>query len=260
MPQISLAQLKKELAAQGYDLLLSHKSPNAPAIELTALELELLKEILKKNLTMTSMAKLVNTVKSCRYVVENNIPGDFVECGVWRGGSCIAAKKVFESLGSNKKAWLFDTFEGMTKPTKEDVHIASGNSVEKKWEQSFNGKHSEWVYSSLDEVKNNLLDFELNLDEIVFVQGDVAATLQDPQNIPEQISVLRLDTDWYESTKIEMEFLYPKISLNGVLIQDDYGHFAGAKKATDEYFSLNPPAPMLQVVDYAGRSAIKVRN
>ena len=214
---------------------------------------------------MTGVAKLVNTIKSCVYVVNNKIDGDFVECGVWRGGSCIAAGKIFELIGSEKQVWAFDTFEGMTEPSSHDEHIAFGASGKRRslidiYKASFNGKHSEWAFASLEDVTDNIQKSGLNLSSFRLIRGDVCQTLKDPKKLPNAISVLRLDTDWYESSFLEMEVLYPLLSKSGVFIQDDYGHFSGAKKAVDEYFTKHPPAPMLSVVDYACRVAIKVRD
>jgi predicted O-methyltransferase YrrM len=89
-----------------------------------------------------------------------------------------------------------------------------------------------------------------------FVEGDVVQSLKIESNLPESISVLRLDTDWYESTRAELEVLYPRLSPGGVLIIDDYGHWGGAKKAVDEYFR-GRPKPLLQYTDYTGRMGVK---
>ena len=100
----------------------------------------------------------------------------------------------------------------------------------------------------------------MDVGSFSFIKGDVCETLKSPQNIPEKISVLRLDTDWYESTKAELEELYPKLSNGGVLIIDDYGHWQGARKAVDEYFSSQQYKPLFNVIDRTGRSAIKIEN
>jgi hypothetical protein len=81
-----------------------------------------------------------------------------------------------------------------------------------------------------------------------------------PQHAPEQISVLRLDTDWYSSTKHELMHLFPRLSKNGVLIIDDYGHWAGARKAVDEYFADQTIQPLLNRIDQTGRACIKVEG
>jgi hypothetical protein len=112
-----------------------------------------------------------------------------------------------------------------------------------------------FAYSSLEEVKNNLQPSQFPKENIIFIEGDVSKTLQDRNNIPEKISLLRLDTDWYQSTKDELEILYPKLSNKGVLIVDDYGHWKGAKKAVDEYFK-NMDITISQI-DYTGIKIIK---
>jgi len=228
-------------------------------VELGDLDVELIKYVLDSEYTMTSVPRMVNTLKSCRYVVENKIPGDFVECGVWRGGNGILAKRLFECLGSNKNVWMFDTFEGMTEPTEYDVEASTQVGAKSEYLDSQKESHNEWCYASLDDVKNNCITSGLNLDGFRFIKGDVCETLKINKNIPSDISVLRLDTDWYESTKAELDQLYPSLSRGGVLIIDDYGHWQGARKAVDEYFESKDYKPLFNVTDYTGRSAIKLK-
>ena len=230
------------------------------AIELEERDIELIKLIIDKKYTMTSPQRLINTLKSCQYVVKNNIPGDFVECGVWRGGNGILAKKVFEYLGSNKNVWMFDTFEGMTAPTSVDVAAKTQLAAERHFLDSQKDTHNDWCFASLSDVHKNCTDAGLDINSFKFIKGDVCDTLKRPKNIPTEISVLRLDTDWYESTKAELEILYPRLSDRGVLIIDDYGHWEGAKKAVDEYFSSQEYKPLFNVIDRTGRSAIKIEN
>lgn len=225
---------------------------------LEKIDVELIQYILKREYTMTNIPRLINTIKSCRYVVENKIPGDFVECGVWRGGNGIIAKKIFEHLGSNKNVWMFDTFEGMTKPTVFDIKAKSKISAEKKFFESQKKNYNEWCYASLDDVQDNIIKSGLSLNSFTFIKGDVCETLKQIENIPNQISVLRLDTDWYESTKNELEVLYPKLNNKGVLIIDDYGSWEGARKAVDEYFSKKTTKPLLHAIDHTCRSAVKL--
>ena len=121
--------------------------------------------------------------------------------------------------------------------------------------------------ANIDEVKHamstlqkNCSDTGIDIASLKFIKGDVCETLKEPDNVPDQISVLRLDTDWYESTKAELEILYPKLSNKGVLIIDDYGHWEGARKAVDEYFLSQKYKPLFNVIDRTGRSAIKIEN
>ena len=117
------------------------------AVELDKEEVGLIRYVLESYFTMTSVARLVNTLKSCKYAVENNIPGDFVECGVWRGGHGILAKKIFERMGSNKKVWMYDTFEGMAEPTEYDVNARTKELATVKYNQTKTDTHVDWCYA-----------------------------------------------------------------------------------------------------------------
>ena len=228
------------------------------AVELDDSDVDLIKHVLDGGLTMTSVPRLVNTLKSCRYVVENKIPGDFVECGVWRGGNGILAKKLFNALNSQRRVWMFDTFEGMTEPTEFDVAAQTKRRASEKYNASQLDTHNEWCFASLNDVRKNCVKSGLDVNDIRFVKGDVGKTLLEEENIPHEICILRLDTDWYESTKAELHTLYPILSEGGVLIIDDYGHWEGARKAVDEYFSVMDYKPLFNVIDFTGRSAIKI--
>ena len=250
--------VSKLLASLGYQIEKTQGSGGGIAVELDDSDVDLINYVIENGYTMTSLPRLVNTLKSCRYVLENEIPGDFVECGVWRGGNGILAKKIFQYFGSDKKVWMFDTFEGMTEPTKVNIESSTKVSAEVEYLDGQKETHNEWCYASLEDVKKNCADSDLNVSEFNFVKGDVCQTLRLTENIPSEISILRLDTDWYESTKVELETLYPKLANRGVLIIDDYGHWEGARKAVDEYFSNERYRPLFNVTDYTGRSAIKI--
>lgn len=229
--------------------------------EMKPKSLEIIEYVLIKNyakIGMTSIPRLINTLKSCIYVIENNIPGDFVECGTWRGANGIIAKKIFEQMGSKKKVWLYDTFEGMTAPSIIDVNNLTKEKAKIKYLKTKKKTHSEWCYASLDDVKNNFLSSNLNMNSVIFVKGKVEETLKIKKNLPGKISVLRLDTDWYKSTKLELEILYPILSNRGVIIIDDYGHWEGSRKAVDKYLSKLTNKPMLNIIDYTCRSGIKI--
>lgn len=260
MRSLTKKVVRKILAAGGYRIeRLSEdgKLSEGKIVELDRSELEFVNHVMDSGYTMTSIPRLVNTLKACRYVLDNNIRGDFVECGVWRGGNGILAKKIFQYFGSDKKVWMFDTFEGMTKPTDFDVEASTNVGAEKKYSESQQESHNEWCFASLEDVKKNCVDSGLGESDFYFVKGDVCQTLRMPENVPSEISVLRLDTDWYESTKVELEVLYPNLAERGVLIIDDYGHWEGSRKAVDEYFSSKNYKPLFNVIDYTGRSAIK---
>jgi O-methyltransferase len=189
-------------------------------------------------------------------VVDQGVDGDFVECGVWRGGNSLIAADVFARAGASRGVYLFDTFAGMTEPTAFDVRAHDGSNAMVSFSSSKRETHSEWCYASLEEVRGEFADLGLLGPNVRFVEGDVIESLKNEANLPKTIAVLRLDTDWYESTRVELEVLYPRLGPGGVLIVDDYGHWGGVRKAVDEYFE-DRPKPLLQYTDYAGRMGLK---
>ena len=143
----------------------------------------------------------------------------------------------------------------MSEPTSHDIKV-DGTVATIKFDKLKDGENfSNWDNCSIDEVKNNFIKNRLNPNEINFIKGKVENTLLDGNNLPKKISILRLDTDFYESTKIELEILYPLLSKNGVLIIDDYGCWEGARKAVDEYFSNSKI--WLNFIDHSSRVIIK---
>jgi hypothetical protein len=208
-----------------------------------------------KNYTQTSKETMYSLYMAVKYIVDANIYGDFVECGVWRGGSVmLIAYTLFEMSETNRKIYLYDTFEGMTKPTEDDYLVSNPNKLAiVNWEKEQKENYNKWNFVSLPEVKKNMLSTGYPENNIVFVGGKVEDTI--PNIAPKKIALLRLDTDWYESTKYELRHLFPLISKNGVLIIDDYGCWAGSKKATDEYFSNK--VVFLNRIDEFARIGIK---
>lgn len=212
-----------------------------------------------KPYTMTSDERLWALISAVRYVEARGVPGDIVECGVWRGGSVMAAAKTLSVLGNHSRTiWLFDTFEGMSKPTAEDVSLKNGRPADERWEAArTTDDRAAWCDASLEDVRANLGRSEYPMDRFRFVKGKVEDTLRDTTRLPERIALLRLDTDWYLSTKAEMDVLYPRLAPGGVLILDDYGHWAGSKQAVDEYLAEHGISLLLNRVDRAGRIAVK---
>lgn len=209
-----------------------------------------------KTYTLTSKERMYALYKSVEYIIKNSIPGDFVECGVWRGGSAmLIAYTLLELNAENRKIYLYDTFEGMTEPTEYDYKVAHNQTFAfDKWNREQKKDYNKWCYASLSEVKGHMALTKYPKHNVVFVKGSIEKTI--PGAIPQQISVLRLDTDWYESTKHELIHLYPLLSKNGVLIIDDYGCWAGSKKAVDEYFSNGQI--LLNRIDSTGRIGISI--
>jgi len=248
--------LKKKLHSAGISVSRISHDPSSP-IELSDVESEIIHYVRSHNLSMCTTLNLYQTAVACKYIVKNQIPGDFVECGVFRGGNALIAARIFEIHKSEKKVYLFDTFSGMTEPTKFDISTSTNLPVLNKYLSVKRDNFTDWAYASIEEVKENFKKINLLKDNIIFIQGKVEDTLNQPENIPTSISFLRLDTDWYESTKIELEILYKKLVVGGILVIDDYGSFDGAKKAVDEFFSELSSPPFLSIIDNGARIGTK---
>ena len=176
--------------------------------------------------TMTSKETMYSLYSAMQYICARKLPGAFVECGVWKGGSSLLAALTMRAAGeTGRELYLYDTFEGMTQPTEEDVDLG-GHKAEAYIAQY--GDDGKWCYEGLDAVRQTFEQSAFGAG-VHYVKGDVRETLKSVK--PESISILRLDTDWYESTKCELEALYDRIVPGGVLIIDDYGHWNGARKA-----------------------------
>ncbi len=190
-----------------------------------------------QGLSMTSKIAQWEYVRAIRDVEARGIPGDLVECGVWRGGNLALAGLVRKKLGFNRQIWAYDTYAGMTAPTEFDEKLAKDVDTVAKFNKLDRADYNDWCYASRDDVTQNFANIVGENAELRIVEGPVQETLLDRDNLPEKIAILRLDTDFYDSTKAEMEILYPRLSSGGLLIIDDYGEWAGARKAVDEYFA-----------------------
>ena len=209
--------------------------------------------------TMISPERLFAVLQAVKYVCSMNLPGPMVECGVWRGGVMMAVAKTLLSLGiTDRDLYLFDTFEGMPQPTQIDKDFKNRPAQRKFELTKRSSDSSDWCAASIEDVLGNMLSTQYPLDQIHLIPGKVENTI--PVNAPEEISILRLDTDWYESTQHELIYLYPRLAIGGVLIIDDYGHWQGARKAVDDYFSKHNISIMLNRTDYTGRIGIKIKE
>lgn len=214
--------------------------------------------------TMTSPERILALCEAVSYVCQNKVPGDIVECGVWKGGSMAAIARSLQALdASDRQLWMYDTFEGMSSPTENDVDF-QGQTANRLMSQSDANRSQEkdsiFCQCSLESVKTTLRRTGYPDALLRYVKGKVEETLTDEavDAAPDRIALLRLDTDWYESTRCELEQLFPKLVPGGVLIIDDYGHWQGCRKAVDEYFAKNNIQMFLHRVDYTGRLGIKM--
>ena len=201
--------------------------------------------------TMTSIERMYALYTSVRHVIEREVAGDVVECGVFAGGSAMLAALTLQRFGDDtRRVWLYDTFTGMSEPTAPD-----GAEARAEWERNQRGEVNLWCYASRADVEANMALTGFPADRALFVPGKVEETI--PASAPERIALLRLDTDWYESTYHKLIHLYPRLKAGGVLILDDYGHFEGARRAVDRYFDESGARPLLTRVDYTARVGVK---
>jgi predicted O-methyltransferase YrrM len=203
--------------------------------------------------TATSLERMYALYKASQYIVRYKIPGHVVECGVWKGGSSMLCALALKQMGEvGRKIYLYDTYSGMSEPTERDLDF-KGTSAHELLERKENRDVA--CFSSLEETRNNLSLTGYPAENFIFVEGRVEDTI--PRVLPENIAILRLDTDWYESTYHELLHLFPRLSRNGVIILDDYGYWKGARAATDRYFRENQIKILLNRIDYTGRIGIR---
>lgn len=219
-------------------------------IEVNKYEKKLINKCLQYS--MTNFERMWSLIQSFHHVRQESLVGDFVECGVWKGGNIILLKKLIEEFNLKKNIYGFDTFEGMVEPSFYDVNY--NNKSAKKMFDEHKKKDIGFAMCSLDDVKRNIKK-NTKPDNIFLIKGKVENTLKNKKKLPKKISILRLDTDFYESTKIELDILFPRLVKGGVLIVDDYGFWKGAKKAVDEYFC--DYRQFMHYVDHSCRLLIK---
>jgi O-methyltransferase len=204
-----------------YNLHLDHKLRND--------ERSIIQEVSAR--TMTNTNSLVNLISATKYLDASEIEGAFVECGVWRGGSALAFCLTSLKSGAQlRPIYLFDTFEGFVKTGDQDFQLSDGIQAKKLFDIDKNYV----CEASLEDVRNGFEAIDYPKQLVNYMVGDI--TLTDVRLLPQKIALLRLDTDYYESTKWELENLYPLLQTGGILIVDDYDHWNGSRKACDEYF------------------------
>ena len=203
-----------------------------------------------------SPERLYNIHQAVRYIVSAKIPGGFVECGVWMGGTMMMVASTLLAMGvTDRKLYLYDTYEGHPKPDEQldvDLH---GHSATADWEQATEHGVKPWMDVSAETVSENMARTGYPMENVILVKGKVEDTL--PEHAPESLALLRIDVDWYSPCKAAMEHLYPRLSEHGVLILDDYGHYQGFRKAVDEYLDTSNSPILLNRVDYTCRTGIK---
>lgn len=191
--------------------------------------------------TMTGRHRLDFLQQAIETIVAENVPGDIIETGVWRGGSMIFASALLDlSSETERSIWCADSFEGMPVPTVAGEGFSGTEDFSDR----------AYLTVSVDQVKNNFRRFNVLSDRIKFLKGWFSETL--PTAPIEKIAILRLDGDLYESTMDALKPLYPKVSRGGYVIVDDYGCWEGCKKAIDEYRAEHAiTSPLVQIDPFA---------
>jgi hypothetical protein len=206
--------------------------------------------------TMTSPERVFALVNAVRWLVGEGVDGAIVECGVWRGGSMMAvARTLLEAGVDDRDLYLFDTFEGMPSPTAADRDFRGRPADATFLRTRRSADSSNWCRATLPEVRANLATTGYPAARLHYVKGRVEETV--PESAPDRVALLRLDTDWYVSTKHELVHLWPRLAPGGVCIIDDYGYWAGSQQAVDEYFAEQGIRVLMHRVDTTGRLIVK---
>ena len=250
-PRFALRGLRREqpeTARNGPSTAATHELP----IDFDEIDSELCRVV--GPYTMTTPPRIYALRRAVEYAVSRPVAGAIVECGVWRGGSVMAIALTLLRLGdTSREIYLFDTFEGMTEPGSEDVKHTGETAADILATSTRDS--DDWAFASLDQVREAVLSVGYPEERIHFVQGPVEETL--PASETGEIALLRLDTDWYASTKHTLTHLYPRLVPGGVLIVDDYAYWEGARQAVDEYISEHGLPLLLNRIDYTARLALK---
>ena len=186
-----------------------------------------------------------------RHVLDNNVEGVFVECGVGSGTFEYAWITELQKRGAVRDIYMYDTFAGLVQPGEYDytrpdarIYSMSKDEVHATWKAAvINETTNNWCYTPLEQVQARLASTGYPQDKLHYVVGDVMETLKDKSTIPEKIAILRMDTDWYQSSKYELEQMYDNVVSGGVVIFDDYYHWDGQRRAADEFFASRGLTP-----------------
>ncbi|HMH53257.1 MAG TPA: TylF/MycF/NovP-related O-methyltransferase [Candidatus Acidoferrum sp.] len=251
----ALSTEKDEAGERDYQLVMAQQSLRAGLTDLDPAFAPVYEAC--RAYTMQSVERLYALYKAVEYVVRARIPGDIVETGVWRGGGMMVVAHTLLLMGDvSRRLILFDTFEGHPRPDPDvDVDLWGNRAVDEWQRHQAQDPPAAWGKVPVDEARANMARTGYPMDHVVLVKGRLEDTAV--PHAPAAVALLRLDTDWYESTRVGLSVLYPRLADHGVLIVDDYGHYRGQRQAVDEYFAAEGPAPLLNRVDYSCRLAIK---
>lgn len=208
-------------------------------------------------------------VNALNYILDNNIEGVIVECGVESGDFEYLWIEQLKKRNQIRDIYMYDTFNGLTEPGEYDytantavLYKMDANEVYNVWKKNqINEITNTWCYRPLEYIKKRLNETNYPQEHLFYIKGDVLDTLKIKENLPDKIAILRLDTDWYKSSLFELEMLYDRVVENGVIIFDDYYHWDGQRRATDDFFKSRNLNYIIQPI-YNGKtgSIIKQEN
>lgn len=248
--------IKKQLTKWGYDIVKLNKADRWP-IDFEEAHKKIIQKV--RPYTMTSHERIFGLVEAVKYLAKNNIQGDIVECGVWKGGSMLAIAEALITMNEkNRDLYLYDTYEGMSQPTEHDVNFTDQKAQDLLTTDKNKEENFVWAYSTLETVKQTMSLTIYPENKVHYIKGKVEDSI--PSTLPGRIALLRLDTDWYESTRHELIYLFPLLVKGGILIIDDYGFWKGARKAVDEYINDNKIQILLNRLDDTGRIGVKLNS
>ncbi len=225
--------LKRIISLSGYEIKRINNFVDRNHDKIVELNDEECKEIYKfEKICLASKANLWSILQSIKYIKNNNVEGDFVECGIYNGFTLSFIGKFLSKYQMKKKIWGYDTFEDGFKQKN-----ISEFDLDYKTKKNIDLKNDKTKYFSIQDVISNInQNHSYNNESYNLVKGDIINTLDNLKNIPKKISFLRMDTDIYKTTVKQLEVLYPKLSRGGILHIDDYGLCTGVRKAVDDYF------------------------
>ena len=191
--------------------------------------------------TMAGLRRLDNLRELAQRVIDEGIPGDFIETGVWRGGCCILLRGILAAnADTSRKVYVADSFAGLPPPKPDEFPHDAGLNLH---------VHRELAVS-LEQVKENFSRYGLLDDQVIFVNGLFQETLPSLEAGP--FALIRLDGDLYESTHVALEALYPKLSPGGFVIIDDYGAVPACQEAVSDYRARMGIEAPIHTIDWTG--------
>lgn len=192
--------------------------------------------------SMVGVARLRNLAELTQRAIDDKVPGDFIETGVWRGGCCILMRGILKAKGiEDRKVYVADSFEGLPRPDDQRYPQDKGDT---------HHMHNKALAVSVDQVKANFDAYGLLDDSVVFVKGFFKDTLH--KLPPTPLALIRLDGDMYESTIMALDALYPKLSPGGFTIIDDYGALNPCRQAVTDYRNKHGITDTIVKIDHSG--------